>query len=258
MPLTSGIIASDDVKARAAVDYKPKKVSSQTPAAAKDFIRLQNESDETRFKINPLLADQTGIAELERLSLEDLIERRALEKFKEVQEVAYKEAYALGQDDGKKEAFARHSEEIKESLSRVNEVGEHFRSLTKQLMSSNESQIIDLIYHIASQIAFEVIEHKEDRIKAVVQELAQTVHGDQVFSIRLAPEDLAHFQNLMQGEEAFEFLKSAKVVESPDLKPGGCVVETNYGLIDASLEERVKRAWDLLASKKPKLKDTFG
>ena len=55
-----------------------------------------------------------------------------------------------------------------------------------------------------------------------------------------------------------EFLKNVKLQAAPNIQPGGCIVETNYGVIDARIAERTSKLWDEISQTLPKVKSKVG
>src|SRR5580704_7133630 len=82
-----------DEAEKIAVKYNPRKFPAIISPTASAFVAYNSGSDEDSFRIDKLVAEQSGIAELERVSLEEKVEREALQRLKDIQEQAYKEAY---------------------------------------------------------------------------------------------------------------------------------------------------------------------
>lgn len=73
--------------------------------------------------------------------------------------------------------------------------------------------------------------------------------SEEEVTIRLCPED---YKFISENKE--EFLKelhldaTTKLEEDVDVKRGGVVVETNYGVIDATIDQRLEKMEELLNS----------
>ena len=82
-----------------AVAYTPRKFPAAISKTALEFHRMHSEasSHESKdFRIDRILAEQTGIGDLERMSLEEKVELEALRRVKDIQEDAYRAAYEIG------------------------------------------------------------------------------------------------------------------------------------------------------------------
>src|SRR4051812_21816858 len=107
---------------KVAIDYTPRKFPLTITPNAQIFHSLQTEGGGSSFKIDRIVARHTGVAELERVSLEEKVEAEALAKLKEVQESAYQQAYELGLQEGRDRAYQEHTEQITQNLNSLEAV----------------------------------------------------------------------------------------------------------------------------------------
>ncbi|MNT47004.1 flagellar assembly protein H [compost metagenome] len=52
-----------------------------------------------------------------------------------------------------------------------------------------------------------------------------------------------------------EFVKKIAFEPSSEITEGGCIVETNYGEVDARTEQRIEQLWTALSENMPKVKN---
>lgn len=254
------VIANFELERRGVIEFKPRAFGNNVQKAAKEFLlgREQAATEGGGFILNPLLADQTGIADVERGEIERRLELEALERLKTLQESAYKEAFELGKEEGRQAAYAEAATEIEDVIAEIKTVAEGIRSLQPSMIAANEARIISLVNAIASRIAMKAVEEDPERIRHVLQECSQGIDPEESVTIRLNPDDRSLIENLMKNnDKTWNFLEAAKFVENPDIAKGGCIIETNYGTVDATLKERVDRAWSALAERMPRVKESF-
>ena len=58
----------------------------------------------------------------------------------------------------------------------------------------------------------------------------------------------------VEGKVEFDFLEKVKLIGNDKILPGGCIVETNYGEVDAQIEQRVEQLWTHLKDNMPRVK----
>lgn len=246
-----------------AVAFTPRKFPLAITPAASGFVALQAEQTERgfqpSFRIDRIVAEQTGVAELERLSIEEKVEREALSRLKNIQEEAYQQAYQLGLDEGREQAFQEQKAVLDEKISHLDELLNSVNNLKSELASYNESHIMKLVYYLARRIAMAEIEEKPDVVLPVLRQAIQGAQGDESITVYLSPSDFEFVEGLKDklGKD-FEALRSAKLEASDQIKSGGCVVETNYGDVDATIEKRLEKLWNALAEKLPRVKNEAG
>ncbi len=248
----SSIIRQDEEEKKGILKYEAKRIEMEMPKAAKEFIGEQPEDRGPEFKIDEIVSKQTGIFETERKKVEEEIDRRVIEKLKDIQEKAYKEAYDLGLEEGKKLAYENHQETIKSQLEQMTKLFESLKEMKKEILNKNESMFVDLIYYIAEKVVYEHVQRSDTTAVEIIKQVVDSLDVKEDISVRLNDEDHQMVQELMKetNSEA-EIFKKLKFYSSDEIEKGGCIFETNHGLVDATLEERVNKLWAILNQTKP-------
>jgi flagellar assembly protein FliH len=234
--------------------YQPRAISHEIPRQAIPFARTQDEQQggTKDFMLNPLVAQNTGLTELERKNFQTRVEEETLKRLKVVEERAYAEAHALGMKDGRDQAFERTSAEIAEALASLNVVAQGLATIKIDLLVANESHLMKMVFHIAKALALKDITASPDSILPVLTKALENATGDEEIVVRLNPKDADFIEGVKGAEKnPFERVARVRVEVSDALKPGGCMIETNYGVIDATIEQRVEKLWTDLAAKLP-------
>jgi flagellar assembly protein FliH len=242
------------------VSYTPRKFPFTVSKSAKEFHTHQETvADRAKFHIDPLVAEQTGVAQLERLSIERQVEKLALEKVKELQEEAYREAYQLGLDQGRESAFAEFRDELETRMEYLTTLLKTLESLKTELVTQNEAHFMKMLYHIASRVAMTEIQNRPDTILKVLSQVVEGAQSDERIVARVNKSDLEFITATMAkvGKD-MEFLKRLKLEDSEEIRAGGCIIETNFGSVDATVEQRIQRIWDAISEKLPKVNDVVG
>ncbi len=249
------VIHIEDDKSQTVMEYLPKKLHTPVSRAVESFVSIQPEATQAHFRLSELVAQQTGIQELEKASVEKRIEEKALERLQEIQERAYREAYELGTYEGIKRGHEEARTDVSQRLAELNQLVQQFTKIKPDILQRNEGQFMDLIYLLASKIARVEIKKDEQRVLPVLRHAVESLQKDEKMTIKLAPQDLDQVENLKKVAAVdFEFLNAATFEASDSISPGGCIIETNYGLIDATLEERITRLAEVLEDVKPQTK----
>ena len=242
------------------VSYNPRKFPSVVTPTASDFVAYQSshaeDADVKSFRIDKIVAQQTGVAELERMSLEEKVEREALIRLKDLQEQAYQQAYQLGLEEGRERAYAESHSDINAGMESFETLLGSIENLKSQLVGFNETHLVRLAFYMAKRIAMDEIADRRDLVLTVVKQAIESAQSEESVTVRLSPADLTFVEEMKErlGKD-FESLKRAKLESSDDIRDGGCIVETNYGNVDATIEQRIEKLWDAIAGKLPKVKD---
>ncbi len=246
------ILSKDDAE-NSVIEYQPREFPARYSQAAVEFVKYQSTLENPDFKIDRVVSMTTGISEMEKVTLSERVEAEALERLKALQEEAYRQGYDLGRDEGQEAAYIERTDDLRARLTRVDEVVGSLETLKQELVRQNEGSFIKLIYQIASKIAMNEIQQNSGLIMSVLKEAVADSIDEETLTIRVAQSDL-DFIEKSKGDLGveFSFLKRAKLEAHPEIQPGGCVVVTNFGQIDATVEKRVEKVWSSIHEKIPK------
>lgn len=238
-----------------AIAYVPRKFPREIGASAKTFHALQSDGagEAAAFRIDRIVAERTGVAELERLSMEEKVERVALERLKSVQEQAYKEAYDLGMIEGRERAHAETMAEIAARLDRFDALGDAIARQQSALALANEARLVRLAFAIATKLAMQEVRERPELVAGILRAAIEEAQADERIVARVSAEDRREAEAAREalGRDADSGAR-VKIEEDPSIHPGGCVIETNFGSVDATVEQRVKRLWEALSEKFPR------
>lgn len=235
-------------------EFVPPKFDLGTPKQARDYLNLKSKGDD--FRMSEAVRIQTGVKDIEANSFEEEIELRTIEKLKKIQESAYQEAYQLGLEEGRHEAFTKSSEEIKVQLDQLENLLSTIANMKTEIFQYNESHMIQLAFHMASRIAHAEINANPDIIKDIIRSALEIAQSEEEVTVQVAPSQLSFLETLKkESNREFEFLKKVKLDSNPSITVGGCVIATNYGEIDARFEERVSKLWEAISENLYRVKD---
>jgi len=254
----SNLIKSNSASSASSVlEYKPRQFDLGTPEAALDYlVQKQKGSD---FVLSDVLRATTGVEKIEQQSEIERVEQLALDKVATLQEEAFKQGFELGKDEGFKSAFEKKTSDIGHGLDNIQNLIAKIQHIKQDLVSQNEAHIVGLIYQIAEKIAFDHIEAHPETVLNVIRHSIEAAQAEEDVTVLVAPEQMDFIEKMKtQSNKEFEFLKTIKLQASDSVEPGGCIVETNYGVIDARVQERTEKLWEEIRQTIPKIKQKVG
>ncbi len=233
--------------------FQPKPFQVGVSAVAKDFVDRAGITT-GGFEVSEIVSQAAGIQELRRKNAEAQLEELVLARMKEIEEDAYRKAYELGLIEGREKAFTDTTAQIEAHLAQLASVTEQMSAAKSQLFQQAETFFIKLIYQIASKIAlFEIKENREPLVE-FIKPLVDATEADDRVVINVSQEDFEFISELEARTGKKVGMEKAKIVAGQDIQTGGCIIESNFGSIDASVETRVAKAWHTLEAKLPRLK----
>jgi len=249
--LKTAIVRAGDAQ-HTILNYEAKEIAQVVSSTAMDFVEAER-GQSSDFKVSDIVAQQTGIRQLQKNSMEQQIEDQALVRIKDIQELAYKEAYELGKTEGNERAFEEMKVILQQQIEGLGQLLNSIEKMKTNLMQQNEGSLVRLVYEIAKRVVLAEIEQKDDLVLNILKQIVPAMQGDEQMVVNVSARDFAVIEKSKGklGRE-FEFLERLKLQAGETVANGGCVVETNYGTIDATIEQRLLKVWETLDSKVPR------
>lgn len=235
------------------LNYTPKQFDFGTPESALEYLNEKEQGSD--FIMSDVLRTTTGVEEIERLSEEKKIEEKVLGKISQLQEEAYQKAYELGFEEGNKKAIEDKSAELENKFQELEALISSLNQIKEEMIYQNEAHMIKMIYEIASRLAFDHVNEHQEVILKIIKKSIEQAQAEENVNVLVSNKQLEFLEKIKQTENREnEFLKKVKFIGADTVSIGSCVVETNYGVIDARIEERISKLWSELKQAVPKVK----
>jgi flagellar assembly protein FliH len=145
-----------------------------------------------------------------------------------------------GKKEGKEEGYAEGKAEVDRLIERTQVALERAQDKRGEILNDTEKEIINLVLLISRKVIKVLSENQRDIIISNVIEALRKVKakGNVIIRVNLADLQLAtehkqDFIRLMEG------VKSVQVVEDSSVDSGGCIIETDFGEIDARIASQL-------------------
>jgi len=253
MPWSKSGVLKKDLAQKSVLEFIPQKFELGTPSQAMEYLGEKKAGSD--FRMSDVLRVQTGVDKIEESEAQKTIEEKAIEKLKEIQEAAYKEAYQLGLDEGRKKAFDDNSKIIGDHMNNFEQTLNSFANMKKEMFNANESHLMQLLFSMATKIAQRQMDLDPQSVVDVIRNAVALAQGEEEIRVQLSQSQYEFIESLKKeiGRE-FDFLKKLKLEPNAEIQAGGCLVETNFGEVDARVEQRVALLWESLQDILPRVK----
>ncbi len=168
------------------------------------------------------------------LTAVELLERAQEEVDRYKQEVALEceKLKEQARQEGFQEGFAqwaKHMAELEAEMANVNK--------------ATEKMILPVALKAAQKIVGREMELSEQAVVDIVASKLKTVKQAKQVIIHVSPKDMQILDShRKQLAEVFEKLESLSLRPNDEVKPGGCIIETEAGIINAQLDKQ----WEIL------------
>jgi flagellar assembly protein FliH len=215
--------------------------------AEKEAERIKEEAEQAAFKVmqqktveakkvvdeaKEEAARVVGEAEQKAGTIEEDTKKKAIAYIAD----AKKKAVSEGREDG----FRKGEEEAGRLVERLHVLLNAAIDKRKQLIDSTERQLIDLVLLISKKVVKVISEKARGVVIANVREALKKVSSDTEVTIKVNTKDLEittkHKNSFI---EQIESLENVTVEEDSRVDPGGCIIETSFGDIDARIQKQL-------------------
>ena len=189
-------------------------------------------SDAANENVNEQLIGLTSGAD-ESGSLQ--MEQRLHEAEMAAEEVA-KRAVEDGFEKGLRAGEAEGREAYTSGLQQLEDLTQSLNSTIQRSMEESEDMMVAIVYEAVCKIVGDALATK-DGVTAVVKEAMSRVRGKSSVIIRVNPFDL----ELIEESAAFGVASEADWRGDDSIPMGGCMIESEYGTLDARIETQLNQ-----------------
>jgi flagellar assembly protein FliH len=151
-----------------------------------------------------------------------------------------KEAQGKGEEQGREQGYQEGRGEVQRLIENLQRIITAAIERWNQIIEESETQVINLVLLIAKKVIKVISENQKNVvINNVVQALRKLKsRGEVVIRVNLADLELtsAHVGDFLK---MVENVKSITVLEDSSVDRGGCIIETDFGQIDARISSQL-------------------
>lgn len=154
---------------------------------------------------------------------------------------AEKEAYQRGYEAGEKVGRETAEKRVEEVINNISHLLEGLRSLNRQIYEEGEVKIVALAICIAEKVIHSELKQNPEVIVNVVRAALKKVLDREMIKIKVNPKDFEILNRYRPELMASTNGKKGPTIEWDDsIMPGGCLIETNHGEVDARLDKQLE------------------
>jgi flagellar assembly protein FliH len=166
---------------------------------------------------------------------------KTIEEMKKTTQTVEKQAFDQGFEKGKKAGMESEAQKIETILSDFHRALLDLEKVEKKIYLNAEKETLNLSLAIAEKIVCHEVGINKEVVLNVIKEAFKKVVDHEKIKIKISPSDL----RFMEKSE-FQFFKIVddmhRVVfeEHKNISDGGCIIETDWGNIDARIEKQLQ------------------
>ena len=217
---------------RKAADEAQRIIEDAKNQAFEIFKAKQNEvhimSEQAKVDASRIIQDAN--AEKERIQSES----------ESIKDAAYKEGYAKGYDEGFEKSFADGNNDLTKLNEKLKKILAETINKRNEIIDTAEAQLIEVAILIAKRVVKMLTEKDKGIVIRNIQEALRRIKGRTKITIRVNIDDLEI--SARHKDEFYQMLdkiEGVTVLEEPNVDVGGCMIETDFGDIDARINTQL-------------------
>jgi flagellar assembly protein FliH len=163
-----------------------------------------------------------------------------------------KKAEEEGRETGREAGYAEGKAEVERLIDRTHTVLERVQDKRTEILTETERQVIDLVLLMTRKVVKAISESQRDVVISNVGQALRKVRARgnilirvNLLDVKLTTEHIKDFIQIVEGA------KGIQVVEDSTVDPGGCVIETDFGEIDARISSQLAELEDRILAMSP-------
>ncbi|MBO4533732.1 MAG: flagellar assembly protein FliH [Treponema sp.] len=214
--------ASADDIVKKAEDAAFAEVKRQTDAAAVIKADAENEAQNIIARAKAEASQIVSDAEAERDRLRN-------------------EAETTGYDKGHQEGYDKGVAEVDRLIDRMHTILEQVMKRREEILADTESQIVELVILMARKVIKILSENQKNVVMANTMAALKKVKTRGEVTLRVNLEDVKlTTANAQEFINHVENIQGITVLEDSTVERGGCIVETDFGAIDARISSQLQ------------------
>lgn len=240
---------ADDLRREADLyrqQFELEKAKMQQTARAEADQILKNAED-AAFQEVKRQTDQAAIikadAENQAQEIIKKAEAQAAQILEEAQirrQTIENESRQKGYDEGRAEGYDQGKQEVERLTERMHKILDAVMLRREEILRETETQIVELVILMSRKVIKILSENQKNVVMANVLAALKKVKNRGNVTLRVNLEDVK-----LTSEHADEFIKHVEnvegltVLEDSAVEKGGCIVETDFGAIDARISSQL-------------------
>lgn len=196
---------------------------------------------ENHFEIAPIVQEHRGIVEQENKEREQRIQEEVERRIAATKEEAYQEGFNEGAEQGRKEVIEQTKHEVEDKLSLLTDMINRVLNAEQDMIERYKREIFTLTRSLTKWVILRELKDDNDYLRRLLDKLILEINSKSNLLIKVGK---AHFENmpevLEQVEASLGKLKNIRLEVDDELDNKGLIVESDNGIINASLKQQFK------------------
>lgn len=163
-----------------------------------------------------------------------------------------KDAQGTGFEEGREQGYLKGMEEINRLVAVLHKISGDLIAKREKILAETERELVDLVMLISSKVIKTISETQKRVVYDNIIAALSKLKGRAEVTIRINPSDMLtvtrHKQAILETVEGIE---NIRILEDPNVDLGGCIVNSEFGSIDARISTQLAEIEDAIKKLTP-------
>ncbi|HAH63619.1 MAG TPA: flagellar assembly protein FliH [Treponema sp.] len=191
--------------------------------------------------------DQANIIKADAQQTAEEVVKKAQEQAQEIiqdaenrQQKIESDAHSKGYEEGHDEGYKDGEDEVNRLIERMHKMLDSVMQRREEILRDTETQIVELVILMTRKVVKIISENQKSVIMSNVLAALKKVKGRGDVTLRVNLDDVKlTTEHIDEFIKRVENIKGITVVEDSSVEKGGCIVETDFGAIDARISSQL-------------------
>jgi flagellar assembly protein FliH len=232
---------SDSVKL---FEFKPLLSAAQTVEKSEFQRIIKNERESAKssqFKVNPIVEKFRGLRDQEDREYEDRVEAEVKRRVLEIQDEAFKNGFEEGVNQGRAEVFMQMRNSVDQKLENFSQMVTAVLSTQEEILANQKTEMYHLLRNLSKWIVLRELQDDGKYIERLLEKLLLEMQVRNNLLIQVNPEDFSTMPEILEHVQGrLGEMKNVRIEIDSSVTTRGIIVESENGIINATMEEQFK------------------
>ena len=225
-------------------EFKPLLTAAQTieKSEFQRVIKTEREfAKNSQFKVNPIVEQFRGLRDQEDREYENRVEEEVKRRVAEIQDEAFKAGFEEGVNQGREEIFEQMRSAVDEKLEDFAHMVTSVLKTQEEILAKQKTEMYQLLRNLSKWIVLRELQEDGKYIERLLERLLLEMQVRHNLLIQVNVDDFANMPEVLKHVEGrLGELKNVRIEIDSSVKSRGIVVESENGIINATMEEQFK------------------
>ncbi len=214
------------------------------------MIRFERQkARENNFIISPIVSEQRGLIRQAEKEREDLIQQEVTKRISELEEAAVKKGFEEGVALGRAEVFRQIRAGAEEKITSLTEMISVVLNNYSEILKKQKLDIFKMVNNLTKWIVLRELQEDGAYLNRLLEKLILEVQSKSNLLIQVNQKDFEKMPDVLKVvQEKLGELTNVRIEIGYDIEVGGIVVESENGIVNASLSAQFENLDKLFKS----------